>query len=529
MRARYAAIVALSALVTIHAAAGDARAQMGMGPADPLHPGDSAPTRVVTPDLQFPPVVPGAVNPDRYVVGPGDVFQLNFSGAVTRTLWLTVGPEGMLFVPGAGAVMLDGLTLTAARREIARRLAGEFHGVDFDLRLARVRAMRIFLTGEVKQAGPVDVPAVARVSEVLPDAALTIAASRRNIEIRRRDGSRLVADLVRYNLTGNESANPALRDGDIVNVPVAKLQIEIQGAVGRPGVLELGPADSLSTLLEIAGGPLAAAREDGCLLVRWRDHAEADSLFFSLSQLVTGAFDPALRDGDHAYIYFVSRFHELEQATILGEVDRPGVYPLATGRTRLSELVAAAGGFLSRANLAAIRVYRADHAAADGDPELDRLLRFSRNEMSDAEYARLQTRLAARHVDFRVDWRRLQQAQELDFVLHAGDVVRVDPVLSTLRVDGEVRRPGLVEYDERRSVGDYIRLAGGFGQRAATGRVLVTRSVTGQTLRARDVGALSPGDLIWVPERPEKTVWQQAQTLIAVAAQVATLVFVVRR
>ena len=34
---------------------------------------------VTTPDLDFPTVVPGAVDPDRYTVGPGDLFQLNLS------------------------------------------------------------------------------------------------------------------------------------------------------------------------------------------------------------------------------------------------------------------------------------------------------------------------------------------------------------------------------------------------------------------------------------------------------------------
>jgi hypothetical protein len=35
--------------------------------------------------------------------------------------------------------------------------------------------------------------------------------------------------------------------------------------------------------------------------------------------------------------------------------------------------------------------------------------------------------------------------------------------------------------------------------------------------------------MIWVPEKPEVTLWQNLQIVIAVAAQVATVIIAVRR
>ena len=109
-----------------------------------------------------------------------------------------------------------------------------------------------------------------------------------------------------------------------------------------------------------------------------------------------------------------------------------------------------------------------------------------------------------------------------------GDVVRVDPVVASVRVAGEVRRPGMVEYAEKRSVAEYVKLAGGYSNRAYAGRRLVTRSVTGQTLRAGDVPSIEPGDMIWVPTRPDRSLWVDFAALITVAAQVATIILVVR-
>jgi protein involved in polysaccharide export with SLBB domain len=149
--------------------------------------------------------------------------------------------------------------------------------------------------------------------------------------------------------------------------------------------------------------------------------------------------------------------------------------------------------------------------------------------MTDSEYEVLRTKLAARREEYRVDWFRLERAPELDIILREQDVVRVEPLIASVRVDGEVRRPGIVRFEPRRSVSEYVRLAGGFSERAAQGKVRVTRAVTGQTLRAKDVQALAPGDLIWVPERRDVDGWQLFKDLLTVAGQIAVIVVAVTR
>src|SRR5262249_4531712 len=109
-----------------------------------------------------------------------------------------------------------------------------------------------------------------------------------------------------------------------------------------------------------------------------------------------------------------------------------------------------------------------------------------------------------------------------------GDVVRVDAVLASVRVEGEVKRPGLVQFEPKRQVKEYISLAGGYGERANSKGVRVTRAVTGQTIMARDVSSLAPGDLIWVPEKGESNLYQNFMTLMLVAAQIATVFIALR-
>ena len=472
-------------------------------------------------------IVTAPVDPETYVVGPGDLFQMTLSGRVSRSEFMQVGPEGELLIPGSGVIQVGGLTLKEARKKVLAWLAGEFQGVRVDLQLARVRMLRVFLTGDVREPGAAQVAATARLSEALPSGAMVEGASRRNIEIRRRNGTRVIGDLDLFNRVGRHTLNPFLEDGDIVQVPTAVEFIEVNGAVARPGRFELGPADSLRTLLDLSGGPLPSAQAERCLMVSWRTPTQAESLWFNLDDVYSGTTNPRMRDGDHVYVFYTSRFHMLEQAGIFGEIENPGTYPLVTGQTRLSHLVLAAHGFMSRADLSAVRVFRAA-SSSETDPEFDRLIRLSRGEMTNSEYETLRAKLATRREDFRVDWFRLEQSPELDILLRNGDIVRVDPLIASVRVEGEVRRPGIVEFEPRRTLEAYIKLAGGYSERAAKSKVRVTRAVTGQSLRAVDVQAVAPGDLIWVPERADVTAWQHMQTLIAVAAQVATIVIAVR-
>src|SRR5262249_20970755 len=160
----------------------------------------------------IPSLVTAPVDPDVYVVGPGDLFQLTLSGPVSRVDYLTVGPEGDLLIPGSGPFHLSGLTLKVARQKLLESLAREFRGVRIDLRLARVRLMRVYVTGDVKQAGPIEIAATSRLSEALPIAVLVNGASRRNVLLHHRDGTTLVGDLELFDRTGRYDLNPYLSD-----------------------------------------------------------------------------------------------------------------------------------------------------------------------------------------------------------------------------------------------------------------------------------------------------------------------------
>jgi polysaccharide biosynthesis/export protein len=470
------------------------------------------------------------VDATEYILGPGDMLQLNLSGGVTRSWDAMILPEGTLYVPSIGPLSLTGMTLAEARKLVQQRLSVEYRGVSVDLRLLRPRTFLVYMIGETSSPGPHEVSATSRASELLTESLFGEAASRRNVEVRRRTPqgeTRTRIDLTRFRLTGYLAHDPLLREGDQVYFPRVSAEVTIEGAVARPSKFDLAQGDSLSTLFTLAGGPVPSST-DQAVLVRFVDATKKDSLSFKVGEVLARRFDTLLRDGDRVYVYFQPRYHFLEEANIVGEVQRPGTYPLLPGLTRLTELVHLAGGFLPTADLGSIHVYRSSVPGGGPDPEIERLSQLGRKDMTSTEYEVLRARVASLRGDFRVDWKRVKPGGDLDIVLRGGDAVRVDPVVATVRVDGEVRLPGLIRYEPGRSVEEYVKLAGGYSQRAVPHKVRVKRAVTGQTMLAHDVSSLQPGDMIWVPERGDPQTWQNFQAVLLVATQVATIILALR-
>jgi protein involved in polysaccharide export with SLBB domain len=137
----------------------------------------------------------GAVDPDRYRLGPGDVLRLALFGPISRQTTLIVAPEGTLFLQELGSIKVSGLTLSQARQMVTTRIKGALRGVGVEFQLVSPRTFRIYLTGELKLTGPHVASATSRLADVLPDTLLLPTSSRRRIEVRSLDGTHWLADL----------------------------------------------------------------------------------------------------------------------------------------------------------------------------------------------------------------------------------------------------------------------------------------------------------------------------------------------
>ena len=472
---------------------------------------------------------PGAVEATSYILGPGDMLLLELWGALDRSLPLEVDPEGRVFLPGAGPVHVSGMTLTAARVLLLREVDKQYRGVRADLRLTRTRRFKVYITGMVRNPGATEGAAVMRASEALALVGLLPEASRRNIILRHHDGTESRIDLVGFDNAGRTEFNPFLLDGDVLQVPARTQNLEVEGAVARPGRYEWAPSDSLKFLLEIAGGILPSAAREKLLIVRFDSATDRESLWVSVDSVLAETANPPLKADDHVFLFHVGDWHQLQMASVYGEVERPGAYPFVLGRDRLSDLVRWAGGFREHANQEGLYLTRISDAT-DDDPGFQRLARLSRADMTETEYATFETKLSERRNVFRVDFSRIASGgDDVDPLLENGDLLRVDRVLQSVRVEGQVRRPGFIEYRPGRTVSDYVDLAGGFTSRASRSKIRVSRAQTGQVFPAHSVQTIQPGDFLWVPEVKDVDAWQLLKDFLTIGGQIALIVVTVDR
>lgn len=434
--------------------------------------------------MQPPPApVDEPVDADKYFCGPGDVLELNFWGAQNFTLRVTVDLEGRAFVPKVGYFDVSGKTLTAARRSIRESVARFFPRLQFDVGLAAPRTFLVQLAGEVSNPGSHSARAIDRVAAVIARAGgFSQSASRRRIEVLRRNGEVLRADLLLYEITGDVKYNPFVFDGDVVRVPFERLAASITGAVNRAGRYELTGAGDLAELVEVAGGlSPAATRLLPVSLVRREndDRQEQNLLPFDGLHLpeVAMKVDDAVR---------IPSYTELHQSVmIVGAVPDAGKTRAAaeTGTGAPDEasatrrmpfvhgdsvrtLLERAGGVGPLADLSGSYILRADHALP-------------------------------------VDLHRLVMLKDLtaDRPIQLGDTLVIPVKRRNVLVEGAVFKPGEYPYNPAFGVAQYLALAGGRSRFAQSVDNVRLVTPNGEMKRYSADVKVEPGTSLVVPER----------------------------
>lgn len=528
----------LSAILLLQFAISAAAVRAAENPAGDALMGSTGPDSGLSVSVQD-----GPIDPARYVLGPGDELTLSALGRISMSSRLRVDPEGVLWIPDLGPLKIGGLTLRQARERLAQIFGGGSRGLQVYLNLTRLRSLTVYVEGEVRRPGAIQGTAVMRASQAIQSAGgLTPGASQRAIVLRSPGDSLRPVDLVRFSRLGDRNANPTLLDGDHLFVPKRIPSVYLYGPVPYPGGYEYRTGDRLSELIRIAGGFREEALLDRARVLRFTDDRHSDTLDVDMGAIVHGTDDLMLREGDRVFVPSKSEYHEDRHVTLTGEIARPGVYSLSEGRDRVSDLIERAGGLTETAARNAILVVRAGPSTLERDPEFERLSKLSRNEMTDAEYQIFRTKLASIQNTFRIDYDAVSEVRGTrsggaepkeggarDVLLRSGDLLFVDRITHSVRLAGEVRRPGLVTFDPDRSGTEYIQLAGGFTAKAKRSGVRLTRFATGQTLPLNDARQVEPGDLIFVPDRPDIHLLGVIRDAIMFAAAAATVVVAIRR
>ena len=470
----------------------------------------------------------GALDPDVYVVGPGDVFNVTVGGPEPILVTATVTADGYLVLPESESVDVAGLLLAQARDEIRASLRQQFQNVGLDVALAQPRQFRVHVSGAVPVAGRYTATPNARVTDVVQLAFadtsqpavtnLDYQPSLRNVTLRRQNGTRQSLDLLRYFATGDVDHNPYLQDGDVLFVNAFDPDYQavfIDGAVPFPGTYAYRSGDTVLNLLVLATGETSVDTSAEVRLAR--GGAGEEDQVISVARLLDGA-DVRVRPLDHLYVIPERRLGGT--ATILGAVLYPGTYPITLGQTTLQDLAQMAGGpredALERATLLQRRPDANSPLTSSG---VARLRQAGISAQADAASVLRRTRLAELEFTSRayfaqelsqpggvpIDLGTVMTGEAEPVYLQDGDRLLVPRDEQTVLVLGQVVRPGYAAFEPSRAAERYIQEAGGRGPEAA--QAYLVKAGTGQFLPLGRSSAgsgeitVESGDIIFVDRR----------------------------
>lgn len=271
--------------------------------------------------------------------------------------------------------------------------------------------------------------------------------------------------------------NQTIQPGDVVYITEGRHQVLVLGEVANPGYYRLDFGDRVLDGIAKAGGLLETAAADLVSVTRQTD-AQSEIFAVNLDELMKNRFLESnflLEGGDVIIVPEANR-----SVMVLGEVARPGYYPLGQEQ-RLLDVVALAGGMTNNAAGDLVQVTRVnadDNISSTAVYNLDAVIKGLSSENP---------------------------------LVEPGDVIYIPERKASVLVFGEVVSPGYYPVTATTHLLDVIGRAGGLTERAAADEVSLTRIVDGTSviekidLRAiMETGKgnipLTGGEMILVPE-----------------------------
>jgi protein involved in polysaccharide export with SLBB domain len=365
----------------------------------------------------------------------------------------------------------------------------------------------------------------------LPDSSEATVYNHRNI-ILVRQGNKQSLDLLKFFRTGDLSQNPFLRDGDVLILQPVHATVTLEGCISKDGEYEFRTGDTLRDLLELALGFDANADLKHIIQYRYND----DYLTFTTSILNLSGYEhnPAVADGytvqpgDRILVPVNSEYRKSYRVSISGKVRNAGIY-YVNDATTLYDLLLMCGGPVKEADMDGAYLYN-KYISEEWDPDFERLKRLSMPQMTWMEYSFLRTKerqLKGKYaVDIRIAWET--KGKDANQLLRDGDELVVPEAFNAIWVTGQVKHPGIVEYQKSLTWKQYIEIAGGFTNNRKFQGTRIIRAYSGNWVKPTDKTILRPGDTIFVPEQEETTVWSQVKEAILLASQVLTVIIALK-
>lgn len=354
-------------------------------------------------------------------------------------------------------------------------------------------------------------------------------------------------------------ADIPLKKNDVLYIP-SKLDmkgeqtLKISGEVRYPGEYVYADNTTLEDIVLQAGGLTEAASTVKVDVFRrindpkaMKDDNELLKTFsFALKDgfVVDGEKGFVLEPFDEVVVRKSPTYSEQQNVSITGAVNFAGTYSMTNKNYTLSDLVEAAGGVSTLAYIKGAKLERV--MTVDERAQVEATLRTQQialyeeaMQSTDKNFdlnradSLLQMKLDIGYtypVAIDLESAMTNKKGADDLVLREGDRLVIPQYSNTVKISGDVMYPITMNYEKGRSLGYYIRRAGGYGDNARKSRVYAIY-LNGSVKQISHYSSkdIEPGCQIVVPSKKQKNKMSTAEVLsigsssASIAAVVATI------
>lgn len=247
--------------------------------------------------------------PSNYVIHGGDQLNVQVYGDTTLTQNLTVLPDGTVDYPLVGRINVAGKTPAGAARLISKKLERYVRHPLVTVAVATEGQPNVLVLGNVKTPGKYALRSGGRVSDAIAAAGGlgTVNGLFPDARVSDSVGDVSNVSLQRLLHDGDLTLDKTLGEGSVVYVPgPLTYNIEVVGAVDKPGEIQLNQGDRLSMAIAKAGNtPASNSDLNRIRIVRPSPDGSSKTYEVNLYRALENgesAYDIVLQKGDVVYV-----------------------------------------------------------------------------------------------------------------------------------------------------------------------------------------------------------------------------------
>ena len=459
-----------------------------------------------------------------YILDVDDLLFVQYLGDSDDSFEIRIDRAGNIILPEIGPLQIAGLSINDANQKLNEILSDSLINTSAVLSLREVRDINVIVTGFVENPGVYVASGYSNIIHILKIAGgIAPNGSYREILVKRKGDTLYTIDLYDIFIEGDTSSNFSLRSGDSVVVKSSNRFVPIVGATNRQAIFEFREGETVSNLLNFAGGvSIDANREMKFHLVR-----ENQGQFKVFHQSISDGDNLTLQPRDKIFVKFKDYSSDdtfltsdenfvADYVEVTGAVKFPGKYYVSQNEN-LSDLIEAFGGYKKDAYVFGAALFNEDAKLLekefnsrlynDAVKSLANLGSISRTEDIDSLPVLLEQfkEISAQgRIVTEFSQEKLNANPESNYKLSPGDRIHVPYYKKVIYVFGETLNPGTYVYDETLSLTDYIMKSGGLNEYADSSSVIIVHpNGESQRVKVRKFGStnadLYAGSVIYIP------------------------------